>query len=43
MYPAGKVSNNTGVFSTCTWLWLKDSEEALPPSSLNKDMVQNSV
>ena len=35
-------SNNTGILSTYTWLWLMESEQAFPMDSI-KDMVQSSM
>ena len=37
-----QVSNNTGILSTCTRLWLTESEQATPVVSI-KDVVRSSV
>ena len=37
-----QASNNTGIFNTCTWLWLTESEQATLVDSI-KDVVRSSV
>ena len=37
-----QASNNTGIFNTCTRLWLTESEQATPVVSI-KDVVRSSV
>ena len=34
--------NNTGILNTCTWLWLRESEQVIPVDSI-KDVIQSSM